>query len=139
MNPTVWSFAPAAALVALGAMFAWVERSATAHRHLLPVSLREYATSRARRRIRIAALLVFVGVLMACGNLTDPREHPRQFIVIWSLTALLAISMLCYGIADFVASRSMLRERMRRVAPHSHGDQEPIRLADDAAPPPSGD
>ena len=33
--------------------------------------------------------------------------------MIWSTTALLAISMLCYGIADFVASRSMLLERMR--------------------------
>src|SRR6184192_3416204 len=104
MNPSVWNFAPAATLVLLGALFAWVERRTVAQRRLLPETLREFATDRSRRRLRIAALLIFVGVLMACGNLTDPRDHPVRFLVIWSITALLAVSMLLYGIADFYAA-----------------------------------
>ena len=142
MNPTVWSFAPAALLVAMGAAFAWVERRGTEHRRMLPAALREFATNRARRRVRIAALLVFVGALMACGNLTDPREHPIQYVVIWSTTALLAVSMLCYGIADFVASRSLLVERMRRRNASPPVEfREPIRPLDDDSSslhPPSG-
>jgi len=39
---------------------------------------------------------------MACGNLTDPSDHPVRFLVIWSITALLAVSMLFYGIVRFL-------------------------------------
>lgn len=116
MNPSPATFATAAALVVLGIMFAWIERYTAATRELLPAALREFATARSRRRVRIAALLIFVGALMACGNLTDPQLHPLRFLVIWGLTALLAVSMLCYGLADFYYSRVLWVERMRRTA-----------------------
>lgn len=136
MNPNTWNLAPAAALVVLGAMFAWFERRMSAHRHLLPASMREYATARSRRRIRIAALLVFVGALMACGNLTNPHEHPLQFMAIWTVTALLAISMLCYGVADFIAARSLWVERMRRMTPPPDAVAASRGKADDVILPP---
>lgn len=116
MNPSPATFATAAALVVLGVAFVWIERQTAATRALLPAALREFATARSRRRVRIAALLIFVGALMACGNLTDPNLHPLRFVAIWGLTALLAVSMLCYGVADFYYSRVMWIERMRRAA-----------------------
>jgi len=116
MNPSPATFVTAAALVALGIMFAWIERYTAATRELLPAGLRDFATARSRRRVRIAALLIFVGALMACGNLTDPNLHPLRFLLIWGLTALLAVSMLCYGLADFYYSRVLWVERMRRTA-----------------------
>jgi hypothetical protein len=116
MNPSPATFVTAGALVALGIVFAWVERYTASSRELLPAALREYATTRSRRRVRIAALLIFVGALMACGNLTDPQEYPLRFLAIWGLTALLAVSMLFYGLADFYYSRVLWIERMRRSA-----------------------
>jgi hypothetical protein len=135
MNLTAWYLAPAALLVMIGAMCAWFERRMMAHRDLLPASMREYATTRSRRRTRIAALLVFVGALMACGNLTDWREHPLQYVIIWTTTALLALSMLCYGVIDFIATRSRWVERMRQMRPPAEADSMRIRpFGDDGKP-----
>jgi len=130
MNPSLWNFVPAAGLVLIGACFAWIEQRMGPRRSLLPASMREFALTRSRRRIRVAALMIFVGTLMACGNLTDPRAFPLRFVTIWSLTALLTVSILCYGIADFRASQRMLAGRTRRRSPDE--DAEPPTI-----PPPS--
>jgi len=132
MNPSLWNFVPAAGLVLIGAGFAWIERKMAPRRSLLPASMREFALNRSRRRIRVAALMIFVGTLMACGNLTDPRAIPLRFVAIWSLTALLTVSILCYGIADFRASQRMLAGRGRNPSPAEDADVPTIR-------PPSSD
>jgi hypothetical protein len=116
MNLPLWNYMPAAALIVMGALFAWIERRTGAGRELLPVAVREIALNRSRRRVRIAALLIFVGVLMGCGIATDPHRHPVRYVSIWGLTALLAVSMLCYGIYDFYATRVLWVERMRQSA-----------------------
>jgi hypothetical protein len=113
MNLAFWNYLPAAMLIVMGALFAWIERRAAIGRELLSPSLREFATDRSRRRVRIAALLIFVGVLMVCGNATDPRDHPLRYLVIWGLVALMAVSMLCYGVYDFYATRVLWVEKMR--------------------------
>jgi hypothetical protein len=148
MNYSPATFVTAATLVMLGVAFAWIERHTAATRELLPATLREFATARSRRRVRIAALLIFVGALMACGNLTDPDRYPLRFVAIWGLTALLAVSMLCYGLADFYYSRVLWIERMRRTAApladaarraRREAEQRSADESSDAPAPPAGD
>jgi hypothetical protein len=112
------------ALIALGTMFALHERRVAALLGTIPESFRRFAISRTRRRLRVAALFIFVGLLTACGQWTDPRENPIRFLIIWGLATIFSLALLAYGIADVLASRAQLRESFRRRRMRETADAE---------------
>lgn len=98
--------AVSAALVVVGVLFVLRERRAARSIAFVPAGLRDMAVRRVRRRMRIALLMVFLGVLTASGHATRPDLNPIRFLIIWSTTALFCVALLLYGLAE---ARSLRR------------------------------
>lgn len=127
MNPSaVMSMVLSVALVALGMMFALHERRGAAVLSTIPESLRRFAVTRTRRRLRVATLFIFVGLLTACGQWTDPLIHPIRFLTIWGLATLFSLALLAYGITDVMATRAQLRESLRRRRARDAADAQSL-------------
>lgn len=93
-------------LVIVGAVLALRERSAARSVGLIPAGLRGIAVARIRRRIRIAVLFIFLGLVTASGHATQPEVNPIRFVIIWSTATLFSIALLGYGVAE---ARSLRR------------------------------
>lgn len=115
MSASPWNLSFAVSLIVLGAIFGWYERRTAQLLPTISARLRPFLISRTRRRIRIAALFVMIGVLMACGHWTDLHQHPIRFLSIGILTTLFSIALLVYGLADYYATRVQRIEAGRRA------------------------
>jgi hypothetical protein len=115
MAGSPWNLSLAVAMIALGAVFAWYERRTVKLLPTFSARIRPFLVTRSRRRVRVAALFMMIGVLMACGHYTDPQLNPVRFIIIGLLTALFTIVLLGYGVSDYYSMRNQRLESGRRA------------------------
>ncbi len=116
MAPSPWSLPLAVMLIVLGSVFAWSERRTALSLPNISDRLRPFLARRTRRRLRVATLIIMIGVLMACGHWTDPLVNPIRFLIIGVVTTIFSVTLLLYGISDYRASRVRIAEANRRRA-----------------------
>lgn len=116
MNPAPLGYVFSAVLILLGTWFAWRETRTAAELPKIPAEVRPFAAGRARRRLRIAVLFIFIGLLLACGHATDPQLNPLRYVVIWGLVTLFSFSLLVYAYLDLRALRTHWQSEVRRSA-----------------------
>jgi hypothetical protein len=116
MNPAPLGYVFSAALVLLGTWFAWHESRSAADLPNVAAAARPFAASRVRRRLRIAVLFIFIGLLLACGHATDPQLNPLRYVVIWGMVTLFSFALLVYAYLDLRALRTHWQSEVRRRA-----------------------
>ncbi|MGC3969737.1 MAG: hypothetical protein QM775_21125 [Pirellulales bacterium] len=85
----------------------------------------EFLRTRTRRRIRIALLIGFTGLLMGIGGWVSPRQRPTIFIASWSAAMLATLWLLWLAAMDLFSVRLHWNERTRRnMADIAHAKQQ---------------
>jgi hypothetical protein len=110
MNNDVLGYVFSAVMVVVGIWFAMHERRNAASLADVPEVRRPFVVTRTRRRIRIATLFIFIGLLSACAGATEPRHHPIRYLIIWSTVTFFALALLGYGVADAYAAKAGPRQ-----------------------------
>lgn len=104
----------AAGLVASGCVFALLEYRAAAADRAPNSPTRSYFAVRRRRRLRIAAALALLGGLMLVGRRFDPQLRPIAYAATWLIAALVAGTLLWWGLLDLFHARRFWADQTHR-------------------------